>query len=284
MNDNSFEAVIHAAAKRLDAARIDNAYFEAKQLLKHAQRRAEDSAALPSAEPISKDDIQRFEALIARRLLREPLQHILGSTGFHNITLATDHRALIPRSDSETVVELALEFVPGDGAVTIADLGTGSGALLATLLTERPNVRGIAVEASVDALSLAEENFEKLGMADRIDVFSGSWSGWTAWRDCHLIISNPPYIRTDVIPTLAPEVRDFDPVAALDGGADGLAAYREIAALAATKMRTGAHLILEIGYDQRETVSELLRTAGLTVLATRRDLTGNDRAIAAQKR
>lgn len=284
MNDPSVEAIIRAAAKRLEAAGIDNAYFEAKQLLKHTAERSADSAGLPSAETIAKEDVEHFDSLIARRLSREPLQHILGSTGFHNIALATDHRALIPRPDSETVVELALDFVPRDRAVTVADLGTGSGALLAALLNERPEVRGIAVEASADALGLAEENFENLGLARRIYVFSGSWAGWTDWSDCEVIVSNPPYIRSDVIPTLAPEVREFDPVAALDGGVDGLTAYREIAAFAAAGMRPGAHLILEIGFDQRETVSELLRTAGLTVLETRRDLAGNDRAIAAQKR
>lgn len=280
MNGNSFEALVRAAAKRLEAAGIDNAFFEAKQLLNHALERP----SLLGADTVSHEESLQFDRLIARRLQREPLQHILGRVGFHAIKLETDKRALIPRADSETVVELALDYLPGDSAAVIADLGTGSGALLAAMLAQRPNCHGMAVEVSSEALSLAEENFEQLGMADRIELFSGAWSDWPGWRACDLIMSNPPYIKSDVIPSLAPEVRDYDPVLALDGGADGLAAYREIATLAASEMRTDSYLILEIGYDQREPVSDLLRIAGLTVLETRRDLAGNDRAIAAQKR
>lgn len=284
MNVNTFEAIVRAAAKRLKAAGIDNALFEAKQLLKRAVNRSENSVVFPDAELISDDEAKQFERLITRRLRREPLQHILGSVGFHTISLKTDRRALIPRADSETVVDLALEYSPRDVAATIADLGVGSGALLAAILSERPEAHGIAVEASEDALSLAEENFQRLGMGSRVELFAGSWADWMGWHACDLIVSNPPYIRSGVIDTLAPEVRDYDPVSALDGGTDGLAAYREIVGLAATTMHAGAHLILEIGFDQGETVSELLSTAGLTVLETRRDLAGNDRAIAAQRR
>lgn len=224
-----------------------------------------------------------LEALIERRIAGEPLQHILGETPFHAITLKTDPRALIPRADSETVVDLALELISDDWAQTLADLGAGTGALLIAVLAQRPHAKGTAIERSDDAASLLCENIAALEMGDRAKLFRGSWTDWTGWGDCDLILSNPPYIESDVIPTLAPEVRDHDPMEALDGGPDGLDAYREIIALGAAQMKSGAWLVLEIGYDQRESVSALLGQHGFTGLIHRKDLGGNDRAIAAQK-
>ena len=284
MSGKTVEALIRTAAHRLQAAGIENGFADAKWLLTYAQQREDRSLVEVSDQRVTDLDEAQFEKLIARRLQREPLQHILGETGFYTINVKSDARALVPRPDSETLIDLALELLPSDQATKIADLGTGSGALLAAVLTERPNCSGIAVEASAEALSLATENFESLGLSDRTQVFRGSWSDWAGWADCDLIISNPPYIRSDVIPTLAPEVREYDPLFALDGGVDGLEAYREIAGLASARMKLNSHIILEIGFDQLSDVSELLRHAGLTIIEARQDLAGQDRAIAAQKR
>ena len=132
-------------------------------------------------------------------------------------------------------------------------------------------------------MSLAEENFELLGLSQRVSVFQGSWMDWPDWGECDLIVSNPPYIKSAVIPTLAPEVRDFDPLGALDGGPDGLDAYREIIIEGSAQMKSGSHLVLEIGYDQREAVARLLDASNFTNLECRQDLGGNDRVIAATK-
>ena len=269
---------MRAAAISLTEAGIENGAQEARWIFEHLAER--DTLTLSD-----------YLALIERRRKREPLQHILGAWAFFDLELKTDARALIPRPDTETVIELALRRLginpfsnqTSDAAICIADLGTGSGVILATLLSRLPESSGIAIEASEAALELATENFEALGLLPRIETLATPWSDWTGWDQCDLIISNPPYIRRDVIPTLAPEVRNHDPVVALDGGEDGLDAYREIIALASASMKPGADLVFEIGFDQKAAVSELLENAGFESLEHIQDLGGQDRGIAATK-
>lgn len=237
---------------------------------------------------MGKDDVpadvsERFGELLRERLTRRPLQHILGTTEFFGLEFVTDARALIPRPDSETVVEAALKRIPADSAVLVADLGTGSGCLLAAILANQPSARGVGVEASPAAASLARENFDRLGLSSRAGVFEGSWADWLDWEDAGLVISNPPYIASGEIASLSPEVRAHDPLTALDGGADGLAAYREIISLAAARLRPGAWLVFEIGHDQKKAVCELLQAANFSDIEAVRDLGGNDRAVSARK-
>ncbi len=273
----------HDAVDQLRDAGIENPRREAGWILKRAMGLKENDALPLSGAKPSVEEQSVFETLVARRATREPLQHVLGDVNFFGYDLKTDARALIPRWDSECVVELALERLNEDKTAKIADLGTGSGALLSALLLKRPNLTGIAVERCPRALELAKENFSDLGLYDRMICFEGSWSDWEGWRECDLIISNPPYIRSEEIPTLQPEVKDFEPKEALDGGPDGLNAYREMIDLAAKHMKPGAHMVLEIGHDQKEAVSDLLKTQKFSDLAHKKDLGGNDRAIAASK-
>ncbi|MEM1086169.1 MAG: peptide chain release factor N(5)-glutamine methyltransferase [Pseudomonadota bacterium] len=254
------------AAKRLKSAGLENANQEARWLSDHA-----------------KDNNLSLNKLVTRRCTGEPLQHIIGTTPFHAITLKTDARALIPRSDSESVVNLALDLLRSDIDLKIADLGAGTGALLLAILHQRKTARGIAIERSNPAVGLLSENIELLELTDRTDVFQGSWADWRGWTDCDLIVSNPPYIQSNIIPTLSAEVRDYDPIEALDGGADGLSAYREIIDLGTRQMTSGSWLVLEIGYDQKNSVTTILKQNGFSNIAHRTDLSGNDRAIAAQK-
>jgi release factor glutamine methyltransferase len=224
-----------------------------------------------------------LEAMAARRIAREPLQHILGWTWFYGLMIRCDARALIPREDSECVVEAALARFPAGRAGLVVDLGTGTGCLLAAVLSQRPDARGIGVEASAAAAGLARENLDALGLAARAEVFEGGWAEWAAWGRADLIISNPPYIAAPVIERLEPEVRDHDPQAALDGGADGLDSYREIIALGASGMKPGAWLVLETGFDQRVGVTALLEGYGYRALAAGQDLSGCDRWVAGRK-
>ncbi|MEM1391040.1 MAG: peptide chain release factor N(5)-glutamine methyltransferase [Pseudomonadota bacterium] len=255
-----------ASKERLKAAGIDNHQQEFRWLSEHA----------------SSTD-QSLDRLVERRCAGEPMQHILGATPFHAITLKTDKRALIPRLDSETVVDLTLELLASERSYQIADLGAGTGALLLAVLHQRPNIAGWAVESSDAACELLNENIKALGMSERADVFHGSWANWSGWSEVDLIISNPPYIEEAIIPTLSVEVKDYDPLEALNGGPDGLDAYREIIRMGARLLKDGAWLVTEIGYDQRDRVSELLKDHGFTDLIHRKDLGNRDRAIAARK-
>ena len=253
------------AQRRLTEAGVEDARLEARLLVAHTI--GTDTAGLIARDrsPMPPGLTARLAPLLDQRAAGKPLAHLIGQTEFYGLPFRTDARALIPRSDSECVVDLALERLP-DGPAQIADLGTGSGCLLVAVLANRPQAMGQGVDFSVDALALAKENASLNGVADRTIFHAGPWADWKGWSDCDLILSNPPYIASPVIASLEPQVREYEPRAALDGGPDGLSAYREIITLAAAHMTPGAHLVLEIGYNQR---------AG--------DLGGNDRVIAARR-
>lgn len=229
------------------------------------------------AVPESLSDM--FCAIVARREAREPFQHIAGSAPFFGLEFISDSRALVPRPDSEVVVEAALRLLPDRPGLSIADLGTGSGCLLVAMLSCRPDITGVGIEADPDAASLATENIMRHGLEGRAGVMATTWKDWRGWQGVDLVISNPPYICTDVISTLDPEVRIHDPAAALDGGKDGLDAYREIAGLAGAFLKPGTQLVLEIGFDQNRAVREILSAAGLVGVGGGKDLGENDRVV-----
>jgi release factor glutamine methyltransferase len=270
---------MRSAAERLRDAGVDNPRHDVRLLMIEAF--GDPRAVLTTArQAVIPSEVQaRFEAAIERRVRREPLQHIIGWTGFFGLELKTDARALIPRPDSECAVEVALALVSPHEHLRIADLGTGSGCLLLALLSTLPDAEGTGVEADPAAASLARENITLCGLASRASVFDGSWSDWTGWTTADLIISNPPYIPSRLIGSLEPEVKDHDPAAALDGGEDGLEAYREIIRLGSTYMKRGVPLVLEIGHDQRRAVQALLSSSGFTEVGHRLDLGGNDRCV-----
>lgn len=279
MTAPTFDDLIRSAAVRFRDAGIDSPKQNAMMLMIGAF--GDTRAALISAgtSPVPKGVQDVFEAGVERRLSREPLQHIIGTTEFYGLEFRTDARALIPRPDSETIVEVALKALPETQPALVADLGTGTGCLLAAILKHRPRATGVGVEASPDAASLAQENLAALNLAGRASLFIGPWADWTGWGEADLIVSNPPYIVHAEIDSLEPEVRVHDPLAALDGGPDGLDAYREIIRLAGAGMKHGAPLVLEIGYDQRAPVMALMTAAGFTDLAHCPDLGGNDRCV-----
>ncbi|MEO1100622.1 MAG: peptide chain release factor N(5)-glutamine methyltransferase [Pseudomonadota bacterium] len=223
-----------------------------------------------------------FADLIDRRAGGVPYAHLTGSVGFYSIELICDDRALIPRADSETVVDIALSRMPEGIKLKVADLGTGSGCLLLAILNERPDAVGVGVEASPAAASLARENALRTGLSARAEIAETDWASWPDWPRMDLIVSNPPYIPTLDIEALQPEVRDHDPHTALDGGADGLNAYRSLIPRAGDKLKAGAWLIFEIGHDQAADVSALLAGAGFTEIETTQDLGGCDRVVSAR--
>jgi len=229
----------------------------------------------------------QLDAFAQRRIAGEPVARILGVKEFWGLPLQLSADTLVPRPDTETVVEAALDIVRSDAATTqplrIADIGTGSGAILLALLHELPNAWGVGIDISFDALQTARANAARLGLAQRATfVLSDYLAALTGPFD--LIVSNPPYIRSADIAGLAPDVREHDPHRALDGGADGLDAYRTIARQANARLAPGGTLVLEVGQHQSADVEALLVAAGLRLPGRpRADLGGIPRAVAARK-
>jgi release factor glutamine methyltransferase len=255
-------------AARLAGVAGETAHLEAKWLLAEAG-----------------GDLQRLEAMAARRLAGEPLDRIFGHRGFWTLDLAVTPDVLSPRPDTETVVAAARDglrqFVGSSQQIRILDLGTGSGAILLALLAECPGAVGLGVDISAQALAVARANAARNGLQDRAQFRRGGWEAALGER-YDLVVSNPPYIPTADIATLDREVRDHDPHLALDGGVDGLDAYRAIAALLPRLLAPGGFAVLEIGFGQGEAVAALAATAGLAVVDVRPDLGGVPRAVVAR--
>jgi release factor glutamine methyltransferase len=232
---------------------------------------------------ITSREAQAIAALGRRRLARESVAVIVGHKEFWGLRFQVGPATLVPRPDSETLVEAALQALDAHGLrrspIRIADLGTGSGCLLLALLSELPNARGIGIDISNPALEIARQNARALRLADRALFVRGNFTDALA-GDFDLIVANPPYVATDALADLAPEVR-HEPRAALDGGPDGLGAYRAIAADSARVLRLDGGLVLELGIGQAAPVAALLSAAGLVPEAPQLDLAGVHRAIAA---
>ncbi|WP_035618844.1 peptide chain release factor N(5)-glutamine methyltransferase [Hyphomonas johnsonii] len=267
------------ASRRLRDAGIEAPQREARLLMAVASGLTTSDLIIRGHQPVPASLADTFHAIVARRAAREPFQHIARTASFFGLDLVSDRRALVPRADSEVVVEAALALLPEGRDARVVDLGTGSGCLLAALLATRTELTGIGLDASSDAADLARENVERLGLGNRARILTGSWTEWTGWADVDLVISNPPYINAATIASLDPEVRLHDPLDALDGGEDGLAAYREIVMLARAGLRAGVPIVFEIGFDQRSSVSGLMADAGFIGLGSSRDLAGNDRVV-----
>jgi release factor glutamine methyltransferase len=223
-----------------------------------------------------------FDARIKRRLGGEPVARILGEKEFWGLPIAVGPAVLVPRPETEILVDTVLAEIrrrfPPD--VVIADLGTGSGAVLIALLKELPEARGIATDISEEALAVARANADRLGVADRIAFECVSFAEGPCGR-FDVVVANPPYIRSDAIGGLEREVREHDPRAALDGGPDGLTYYRTILQRVDSLLADGGLLGLEVGADQGEAVAALCRAAGLNEVSVLPDLAGRDRVVTA---
>lgn len=271
------DGAIATAAVRLAAAGIEGARSEARLLLSHAMG-VERSGTLRS-QPLTADEADRFEHLLRRRLAREPLAYITGSREFWSLDFSVGPGVLVPRPDSETLIEEVLKLFPDRAApLQIADLGTGSGALLVAALSEFPQAFGLGLEASPEAFAFAARN-AAIHAGVRAQIRRGDWNEAVAPFD--LVLCNPPYIPTADIETLAPEVRCHEPRAALDGGADGLCAYRNLAALLPRLLRPGGYAVLEIGLGQSAAMELIF--GGLEMIRIALDLAGIPRALVLKK-
>ena len=278
------DAARRALATRLAAAGNNSAELDARRLLGAALKLDLTGLIASGARQLTAGEAELVEAYAARRLRGEPVARILGEKEFWGLPLKLSAETLVPRPDTETVVEFALELSrAGRASRRILDIGTGTGAILLALLSERPEAFGVGTDISEGALGTARENAAALGLASRASFVACSYASALS-GPFDMVVSNPPYIRSADIAGLAAEVRAHDPLAALDGGADGLAAYRALIPQAAQLLTGGGVLVAEAGYDQAREIEGLMTAAGLVVVSPpKADLGGILRAIGGRK-
>jgi release factor glutamine methyltransferase len=264
--------------RRLEASGVDTPVLDARLLLEAGAGVARLDIITDPRRPVTDEQIAAVDALVKRREAREPIGHIIGRKHFWTLELFVSPAVLIPRPETELLVELALKVLRPDWPVRVLDLGVGSGAILLALLSERDNATGVGVDISDGALTVAQANADALGVADRLTLKHGAWDVALDGQ-FDLVLSNPPYIATHDIDTLAPEVARFEPRLALDGGADGLDAYRAIVARLPSLLKPGGAFGFEVGKGQAEAVNALAEAAGLSTEPPRRDLAGIPRVV-----
>lgn len=283
LETDTLGAALAWGAERLRAAGVAEARRDSRLLLSHALGGRPDLVTGYPERPLAPDQAAAFRAAVGRRAAREPVARILGRREFWGLEFRVSPATLDPRPDSETLIEALLDRLPDPSApLSLLDLGTGTGCLLLALLSELPAATGVGIDRSEEALAVARANAEALGLAARATFRQGDWAegldgGW------QVIVSNPPYIVSAEIPDLPPEVARFDPRAALDGGVDGLAAYRRIASRLPDLLDRSGILALEIGAGQGDEVEAILAAAGLAPLGRRRDLAGIERCVLAAR-
>jgi release factor glutamine methyltransferase len=280
-------AAFVTAAGILREAGLETPELDARLLLCHAAGLSHEALVAGAREALGPDAAVRLDGALARRLKREPVARITGMREFYGRRFALGPEALDPRPDTETLIEAALDVAVTKNWQTkplnLLDLGTGTGCILVTLLAELPHARGLGIDLSPDAVALAAVNARRHGVASRAHFMAANWLDATA-GPFDLVLSNPPYIATGEIVSLADEVGAYDPRLALDGGADGLEAYRRIAARARHVLADDGRLLVEIGPSQGEAVTEIFAAAGLDCDQTggvRLDLAGRPRVLVA---
>lgn len=270
----TYREAVEFGTKSLTDAGVPDAALDAWYLLQMVCRMERSYYYVHGEEDITQDAQKEYEIAVQKRAEHIPLQYIIGEQEFMGLRFKVNSNVLIPRQDTETLVEQVLKIVkPG---MKVLDLCTGSGCVLISVLKNAPELTGMGSDISKTALLVAKEN-AKLHEVDAEWVRSDLFDNITETFD--VIMANPPYIPTGEILSLMPEVRDFEPENALDGGADGLDFYRKITGQVKDYLNPGGYVYMEIGYDQGEAVSELMRNAGFTEVEVIKDLARNDRVV-----
>lgn len=264
--------------RRLEAAGVDSPVFDARLLLEAGAGVSRLDIVTDPRRELTAEQVANVQALADRRVAREPVARITGTRHFWKQELRVSPDVLIPRPETEHVVEAALERLPFAEPARVLDLGIGSGAILFAILSERPLATGVGADLSADAIEVAMANAAQLGLGERVSFVQSDWDARVDGR-FDMIVSNPPYIATADIDGLAPEVARFEPRLALDGGTDGLDAYRAIIPSLANLLRPGGAFALEIGRGQEQAVAQLAELSGLADIAYRNDLAGIARVV-----
>ncbi len=280
--------ILRDATGRLAGAGTPTPGLDARVLLAHSMEQTFEELILHNGTELTSEAALRFREILERRLEREPVARIVGSKEFWSLDFILSDHTLVPRPESESVVEAALGLLAGRAeGVRILDLGTGSGCLLLALLSELAGARGLGTDLAQGAIRTAGENAVRLGLGERARFERRDWNTGGSWRPDEgpfdLVVANPPYIAADEMAGLSPEVVKFDPAAALDGGASGLASYPAVAACAFDQLISRGWLVTEVGHGQRAAVEGILRQAGFISLASTRDLMGVERVVLGKK-
>lgn len=281
----TYQQALIETASRLKESGSTTPELDALLLLCHVTGKDRIGVYATPKEPLTSEEYSKFDSLVGRREKAEPMAYILGEKGFWEFDLKVRKGVLIPRPDTESLVEAILDIHKDrNAALNILELGVGTGAIILSLLHEMPNAKGLGVDVSPDALSCAEENAEANNLDDRLTLRASSWFDNVSEDGFDVIVSNPPYIRTDDIPNLMRDVAHHEPSLALDGGNDGLDAYRHIINEAPAKLKAGGLLAFEIGYDQADDLKTLLQVSGnFTPAVIVKDLAEHDRVVLAHR-
>jgi release factor glutamine methyltransferase len=272
------------AKQRLEKAGLAGPVIDARLLVEAATGCTRTDIVSDPYRALTPEQEQTLSDYLSRRERREPVSHILGRKGFWKIMLNVNDKVLTPRPDTETVLDVVLKDFPERAAWNVLDLGVGSGAILLAILAERPAAKGLGTDVSEEAIAVARDNAAALGLSGRTAFLRGDWTAGLADENFELVVSNPPYIASEVIETLEPEVRHYEPRLALDGGPDGLDAYRTLAPEVLRVLKLGGRFAVEIGYDQKAAVEALFREAGAAEVRTVRDLADRDRVVTGVKK
>ena len=268
--------------RRLEAAGIDSPVLDARLLLEAGAGVSRLDIVTDPRRAVTPEQVAAVDALTRRREAREPVSHIIGQRHFWTLDFHVTPDVLTPRPETEFVVEAALKELHPNKVADVLDLGIGSGAIILTVLKERPLARGVGIDKSERALTVAGINARNLQLADRIELRQGDWAeGVTETFD--LVLSNPPYIATHDIAGLAPEVSRYEPHLALDGGADGLDAYRAIIQALPRLLKADGVFAFEVGRGQAEPVTALAKAQGLVMEPPHRDLAGIPRVVVGRR-
>jgi release factor glutamine methyltransferase len=270
--------IIRKTTEFFQSKGIETPRLDAELLLSHALGMKRMQLYLQFERPMTEEELEKLRPLVRRRGIREPLQHIIGDLEFANVVIKTDRRALIPRPETEELVELIARELPAPPA-RIADLGTGSGAIALALADGFPEASVTAVEISEDAVALARENAARVPAGNRVSIVRADWKSVLASGKFDLIVSNPPYLSADEVASAAPEVRNFEPLGALVAGEAGRAALEEIIRLAPGSLSEGGLLALETGIEQHEALLRVAEAAGFASRKSAKDLSGRDRFL-----
>lgn len=280
--EGTVSAELAAARKRLQMAGVADPLLDARLLIGEVIAFSLTDFVMKPDRPITREEQARIAAMIERRAGGEPVHRILGHREFHGLDLLLSKETLEPRPDTEILVDTLLpalrDAVSQKGSARILDLGTGTGAICLALLKECPDATGIGSDISAGALETAAKNASRNGLETRFEIRQSDWFEKIS-GSFDIIVSNPPYIRSDIVTTLDREVRHYDPMAALDGGQDGLAPYRLIAADAGRFLVENGIVGVEIGFDQRLDVSTIFASNGFSLVDAVKDYGGNDRVL-----